>query len=151
LLSSQRSEAIADFQLGIGANPGSAMAVYSAIWLHIARTQAGQDDAEDLAPVVAKANLSKWPGPALKLFLGEGTSDEALAAAQDRNPETQKNQLCEANYYLGESALAHQQRTLAKTRFIAARDVCPKDYVEYAGALAELKKLSAAAPAAGRN
>jgi lipoprotein NlpI len=55
--------------------------------------------------------------------------------------------MCEGNFYSAEYSLMHQRRTAAATMFRAARDVCPKDYVEYAETLVELKKLGAPTPA----
>jgi len=43
------------------------------------------------------------------------------------------------NFYVGENALAHQKRTTALARFHAVQSSCIKDYVEYGGALADLK------------
>jgi len=56
--------------------------------------------------------------------------------------------VCEANFFTGEDALLHHQRTTALARLKAARDGCPKGDMDYAAALVELKRLGApAAPA----
>ncbi len=114
--------------------------------LHVAMKRQGQNDAQQLAPVVAAADLSKWPGPVLKLDLGQITADEVMAAAANPDANTQKGQVCEANYYTGEDALLHQQRATALARFKAASDGCPKNYIENAAAQAELKRLGSTAP-----
>jgi hypothetical protein len=102
----------------------------------------GHDDARLLAPVVAAADLSKWPGPALKLDMGQMTADDVMSAAANASADT-KWQICEANYFIGEDALFHHQRTLAMARLKAARDGCPKTDGAYAAALVELKRLGA--------
>ena len=49
--------------------------------LHVALKRQGHDDAQQLASVAAAADLSKWPGPVLKLDLGQMTADEVMVAA----------------------------------------------------------------------
>ena len=77
--------------------------------------------------------------------MGQMTADEVLAAAANPDAETQRDQFCEAHFYTGEDALLHHRRADATELFKAARDGCPKDYVEYGGALTELKHLAAPA------
>jgi hypothetical protein len=116
--------------------------------LHVAMKRQGRDDSHQLARVAAAADLSKWPGPALKLDLGQMTAGEVLAAAANPADERQKWHVCQANYFTGEDALLHNQRATALTRLKAARDGCPKWDAGYGAALAELKRLGAsAAPA----
>jgi len=48
---------------------------------------------------------------------------------------------CEAQFYLGQwHLLQHKQADAIRARRMAV-ETCPKDYNEYAGALAELKRL----------
>ncbi len=94
---------------------------------------------EELEEVAQKANLSYWPGPVLKYYLGQMTDDDLMAAAADPDPETHVGRACEVNFYVGENALAHQKRTAALARFRAVQGSCIKDYVEYGGALVDLK------------
>jgi hypothetical protein len=103
----------------------------------------GHDDAQQLARVAAAADLSKWPGPVLKLDLGQMTANEVLVAAASPGSDRQKWRVCEANYFTGEDALLHHQRTTALARLKAARDGCPKGDTDYAAAVAELKRLGA--------
>src|ERR1700733_580249 len=50
----------------------------------------GQDDAQQLARVAAVADLSKWPGPVLKLDLGQMTANEVLTAAASPGSDKEK-------------------------------------------------------------
>jgi lipoprotein NlpI len=109
--------------------------------LHVAMKRQGHDDAQQLASVAAATNLSKWPGPVLKLDLGQVTADEVMVAAANADADLQKFQVCEANYFTGEDALFHGQRTTALARFKAAREGCPKGDTEYGAALLELKRM----------
>jgi lipoprotein NlpI len=147
-LAGQTSQAAADFELAIGADPSTSTAVYAALWLHLTKARLHQAGNEELQRVAQKANLSIWPGPVLKFYLGQSTEVDLMAAAADPDPQTHVGRACEVNFYEGEDALAHQKRTTAVARFHAVQGSCIKDYIEYGGALAELKQMAApAAPA----
>jgi tetratricopeptide (TPR) repeat protein len=145
---SNLTAATADFEHTISAMPSSSAAVSAALLLHVVMKRQGHDDAQQLARVAAAADLSKWPGPVLKLDLGQVTANEVMVAAASGVSAWQKRRVCEANYFTGEDALLHHQRTTALARLRAARDGCPKGDTGYTAALAELKRLGApAAPA----
>ena len=147
LLQSHLTEAIADFEDVISHVPYSNTAIYAALMLHVAMKRQGHDDAHQLARVAAAADLSKWPGPVLKLDLGQMTADKVMVAATS-GADQQKWNVCEANYFTGEDALFHHQRATALARLKAARDGCPKGDMQHSAALEELKRLDAsAAPA----
>jgi lipoprotein NlpI len=112
--------------------------------LHLVMKRQGQDDAAQLAQVAAAGDLSKWPGPVLKLYLGQMTTEDVMKAANS-DIAMQKWRVCEANYFTGEDALLHHQQATALARLDAARDGCPKGDTEYRAALAELNGLGAPA------
>jgi tetratricopeptide (TPR) repeat protein len=141
LFQSNVTEAIVNFKDAISAAPSSRTTIFAALMLHVAMKRQGHDDAQQLASVAAATNLSKWPGPVLKLDLGQVTADEVMVAAANADADLQKFQVCEANYFTGEDALFHGQRTTALARFKAAREGCPKGDTEYGAALLELKRM----------
>jgi tetratricopeptide (TPR) repeat protein len=145
LLRSNRTAAIADFEDVISRAPSSRTAVFAALMLHVLMKRQGHDDALQLAPVAAVADLSKWPGPVLKFDLGQVTANEVMTAAASPGSDRQRWRVCEADYFIGEDALLHHQRATALAHLRAARDGCPKGDTEYATALAELKLLGASA------
>jgi lipoprotein NlpI len=144
---SNLTAAIADFEYTISAAPSSSAAVSSALFLHVVMKRLGHDDAQQLARVAAAADLSIWPGPVLKLDLGQATANEVMTAAASGVSAWQKWRVCEANYFTGEDALSHHQRGAALARFKAAQDSCPRGDTGYTAALAELKRLGASASA----
>jgi lipoprotein NlpI len=77
----------------------------------------------------------QWPFPVVKLFLEQGTPEAMLAAAD--KPEER----CEAQFYLGQWHLLRDARANSIEALRKAVESCPKDFIEYAGALAELKRL----------
>lgn len=42
-------------------------------------------------------DLSKWPGPVVRLYLGPSTPEALLAGVDDLNAETKKRRVCRAN------------------------------------------------------
>ena len=141
LFQSNLTAATASFKDAIAAAPSSMVAVFAALMLHVAVKGQRQDDAQELASVAAAADLSKWPGPVLKFDLGQMTADNLMKAAANADANIQKWQICEANYFTGEDALFHHQRTTALAHLKAARDDCPKGYSAYVAVLMELKRL----------
>ncbi|KAA6463006.1 tetratricopeptide repeat protein [Acidobacteria bacterium AB60] len=133
--------AIEEWDQVIAFSPSSKAAVLAAMDLHIAMRRLGRDDVERLSSVASAADLLTWPGPVLRLDLGQMTADQVVAAAAHASAEQQKWQVCEANYFTGEDALIHHQRATAISRLNAARDGCPKTEGSYAAALAELRRL----------
>jgi tetratricopeptide (TPR) repeat protein len=110
---------------------------YSILWLYLASARAGRQDAKmDLEKMAAGLKPAEWPFPVIRLFLGQATPEVMLAAAN--NPE----QRCEAQYYLGEWHLLRDARANAIKVLQEAVKGCPKDFIEYTGALAELKRLA---------
>jgi len=115
---------------------------YAVLWLYLARARAGEDGRGDLATQATRLNLSKWPGPVLALYLGNAAPEALLPAARDSDPKKQREQQCEAYFYLGQQALLRGDRAEAIRLFRAAVDTGVTDFIEYQGAQMELKRLS---------
>ena len=64
----------------------------------------------------------------VRLFLGETTPADVLAAANDPDPATRKDQLCEANFYSGELALLQGAKEEATRLFRLAAADCPRGF-----------------------
>jgi tetratricopeptide (TPR) repeat protein len=141
LFQSNLPAAVSDFEKTISGAPSSRSAVSAALMLHVAMKRQGRDDSRQLAQVAAAADLSKWPGPLLKLDMGRMTAGELLAAAANPGDYRQKWHVCQANYFTGEDALFHHQQATALVRLKAARDGCPKWDASYVATLVELKRL----------
>ena len=86
-------------------------------------------------------DMSAWPAPVIRLFLGESNAEQAFAAAFDADPKTRQAQTCEANFYSGEFALMNKNRKEAQRLFKLAADQCPPSFVESTAAVAELIRL----------
>ena len=97
-----------------------------------------------MAQASAQVDMTAWPAPVIRMFMGQMTPAATLAAADDPDPNKKKGQVCEANFYSGELALRTGAKDEATRLFRLAVGDCPKLYDEMAAAIAELKALGAA-------
>ncbi len=94
------ADALADFKKASALNPKDD---YSALWQDIAEHR---DRMPGHLTVAAKQlDMTAWPAPVVREFLGESDSAQTLFAAYDNDPKTRLEQTCEANFYGGEFAL----------------------------------------------
>jgi len=114
---------------------------YAALWLDVADKHSNLPSR--LSEAISQFDMTKWPAPVVRLYLGETTPEAVLAAADDPRPETKKGQVCEANFFIGELALQQGAKDEAAQLFRFAASNCPKDYVQLDAAVAELKALGA--------
>jgi tetratricopeptide (TPR) repeat protein len=127
------ADAAADFKKASELNPKDS---YAALWRDLAEYR---DRAPGhLAEAAKQLDMTAWPAPVVREFLGELNSAQTLAAAVDNDPKTRLGQTCEANFYGGEFALLKKNRQEAlRLLQLAARD-CPRSFIESAAAIAEL-------------
>lgn len=88
-------------------------------------------------------DMSKWPAPLIRLYLGELTPDAVLAAADDPDATAKKGRVCEANFYGGELVLQRGAKEEARRLLQLAAADCPRSFIEYDDANAQLKALGA--------
>ena len=96
-----------------------------------------------LAEATKQIDMTKWPAPLIRLFLGQTTPQALLAAADDPNAKTKQRKVCEVNFYSAELALHRHAKDEATRLFRLAATNCPKGFTERAAAHAELKALDA--------
>jgi lipoprotein NlpI len=132
------AKALADVNKASELDPTDA---YGALWLDIV---AQRDKVPSrLSDMISKIDMTQWPGPVIRMFLGQMTQAAVLAAANDPAPETKRGQICEANFYTGELELRQGSKNEAIRLFRLASSECPRDFLEQGFANAELKALSA--------
>ncbi len=124
--------AIADYKQAIELDRRSA---YPAIWLFVASTRSGKNAHADLEANAARIDHAEWPYPIIEMFLGNKNPEDILSAA------TNPNNRCEAQLYIGEWQLLQKDPGKAAPFLHKASETCPKDFVEYARAIAELKSM----------
>jgi lipoprotein NlpI len=118
-----------------------ASSTYRVLGLYLAKARAGDVDREGLAASATQLNLTRWPGPVVALYLGQITPEALVAAAQDPDPNTQRERQCEAYFYAGEHFLIQGQRAPAVQMFQAAVATGVTSLFEHSSAKAELRRL----------
>ena len=112
---------------------------YYPLWIDIIDRRANA--ASNLPQAIANLDMTKWPAPVIRLFLGETTPADVLAAADDPDANTKQGQICEANFYSGELALQQGAEDQAARLFTLAAAGCPRSFVEGPAASSELEAL----------
>jgi tetratricopeptide (TPR) repeat protein len=133
------AKAQADFKQANELNPRDA---YAALWLDL--TERRNNVPSHLAQAAKQLDMTAWPAPVVRLFLGQITPAGLLDAAHNADEETTKRQVCQANFYSGELALPHGTKDEVIRLFRLAAKECPTTFAESEGAYAELKTLGAA-------
>jgi lipoprotein NlpI len=137
LYSGDPAKAFADMNYAAELDPKDA---YNALWLDIIGHRGAIPSR--LSAAVSKIDMATWPGPVIRLFLGQLTPAALLAAADDPDPAKKRDKLCEANFYSGEMALRQQAKDEATRLFrVAGSDDCKKVDPEWRAAHAELRAL----------
>jgi lipoprotein NlpI len=124
-------QALSDANKGAELSPNL---VTAALWLEII----GGRKAE-LAAFAARADLTAWPGPVVKMMLGETTLEALLAAAEGLSPNQKTRNTCQASFYAGQLRMLEGARDEARGLFEMASTVCPQGFIEWFAANAELK------------
>ena len=127
------ADAEADFRKASELNPKDA---YAALWRDIAERHNAVPS--HLAEAAKQLDMTAWPAPAVRHFLGELNSAQLLAAADDKDPKTKLAQSCEADFYSGEFALLKKNRQEALRLLRLAASGCPRRFIESTAAIAEL-------------
>jgi lipoprotein NlpI len=115
---------------------------YNALWADIVGQR--NNVPSRLAQATLKIDMTAWPAPVIRMFLGQMTAADVLAAADDPDATKKKGQVCEANFYSGELALRAGEKDVATRLFRLAASDCPKTFDEWLAANAELEALGAA-------
>ena len=129
-------KALADISQASDLNPKDA---YHAVWLDII----GQRNKvpSRLAQAIPQLDMTVWPAPVVRMFLGQLTPAAVLAAADNADAKTKSDQVCEANFYGGELALRQNAKDEAIRQFKLAVSDCPHSFLEWDAANGELKTL----------
>ncbi len=103
---------------------------YYPLWIEIFAQR--NNAPSGLAEASSKVDLTVWPAPVVKYFLGQISFEDLLAAADDSNALKKKGRVCETNFYAGELALSKKTRDEAIRLFRLAASDCPHSFIEWA-------------------
>ena len=78
-----------------------------------------------------------------RAYIGMGANIDSPTGAPEATLAAARNtdERCEAQYYIGEWQLLRDARVEAVTALRFAAETCKKNFIEYYGAIAELKRL----------
>jgi lipoprotein NlpI len=127
-------DAVADFKKAAELNPKDA---YAALWRDLAERR-NNNVTGHLAEAAKQLDMTVWPAPVIRQYLGELSAEQTVGAAVDNDPRTKLAQTCEANFYGGELALLKKNKKEAQRQLRLAADECPRSFVESTAAIAEL-------------
>lgn len=118
---------------------GAAPSAYAVLWLHMARSKSGQDDASELSRNLTSVDLGAWPGTIVRLYEGQATSqDVQTAAGTSADTKMRQERSCQASFYIAEYQLLRRALNTAVPILQEAATRCPHDMAEYEGTIAEL-------------
>ncbi len=112
---------------------------YYPLWIDVINKRGNRSS--QLSQGLAQVDMSKWPAPVIRMFLGEATPAEVLAAADDPDPKVKQGQMCEANFYSGQIALQNGTKDEAARLFHLAANACAREFAEGGAARSELAAL----------
>jgi tetratricopeptide (TPR) repeat protein len=114
--------------------------VYPVLWLHLARLRLRQPDTPEFAANLGRLQAQAWPQPVVAFMARKLSGAELLMAAQLGDARTRTDRVCDANFFLGEDAVAAGQARNARHYFLAASKACPITSPSYTGTVAELHR-----------
>ncbi|MGZ3361543.1 MAG: hypothetical protein ACXU84_19645 [Xanthobacteraceae bacterium] len=115
------AESLADFDQAIELAPSGA---YRALWRDIAARRSNLPSR--LHQGTSQIDMTAWPAPVIRLFLGQMSPAAVLAAADDPDPKKKKSQMCDANFYGGELALIQGSKENARASFASRQEIVCK-------------------------
>ena len=139
LYGGKQDRALADINPASELDPKDA---YYALWVDIVNKRSSLPS--KLAQAMTQIDMTKWPAPVIRLYLGQLTSAAVLAGADDSDADVKQRRLCDANFFIGELALQQGSKDEASRLFRLAATGCSKDRTSGDGANAELKALGIA-------
>jgi lipoprotein NlpI len=114
---------------------------YIGLWLYIARKRAGVADAEQALGSDMRGMIVGMTPVITALYTGRTVPEAVIAAARHPDPARQREALCEAKFYTAHWHLIREDRDSALPLLREVQRDCPRNILEYEGAVAELRRL----------
>ncbi len=136
------ADAARDLTIAVQTHPPNRAKTYASLWLYLSQARASLEAEATRADKTSNLELNSGPGQVVSMFLGGVTPESVLTAAADPDAKKQREQLCEAYFYVGEYLLLQDRWDEAATMFRSALDTSVTEFLEYTGAKAELDRIS---------
>jgi lipoprotein NlpI len=115
------------------------MLLRAKLFRYLARAQAGETPAAaELEVNSGRLKTKEWPYAVIEFYLGKRSLEQTLDAAATPAEK------CAAQFYIGERYVLQNKAAEAQDALEKAAGTCPKDFLEYDSAQAELKRLKPA-------
>lgn len=120
---------------------------YHKIWCCIILRKLGRREEADkfikdyLKESAERFRQGQWIYPVLKYLAGEMTEDKVFDLARNDDPETSREQLCEAYYYIGACHLADGDLDKAEDLFRKCLDQQVNNFYEHGFAIRDLRTI----------
>jgi len=108
---------------------------YAMLFRYLARTRAGEEAAAELEANIGRLETKEWPYAVAELYLDRRSPEATLAAVSDADGR------CEAQFYIGQWHILKGRMLEARKKLEIAANTCPKTFIEYEVAVAELKQM----------
>ncbi len=108
---------------------------YSMLFRYLARTRGGEDATAELEANASRLKTKEWPYAVTELYLSKRSPTATLDAA------SKPDDRCEAAFYIGQWYVLKGDAKGAEAVLTTVVDTCPKAYIEYRAAVAELKRV----------
>ena len=138
------TKALADFRQSIRLGCDTPEYSHYRVWLARARTGEAEAATGELAAYLqtrATGKPNDWPAKVGQFLAGQLAEGAFLNAATNPDPQTDREQHCEAWFYAGSKRLIAGDKTTAAADFQKCLDTGVKNFEEYESAGAELKLL----------
>ncbi|MFO7900217.1 MAG: tetratricopeptide repeat protein [Planctomycetota bacterium] len=114
------------------------------IWLCLIRRKQGRRAEADkiVRNFLEDFDEEKWIAPVLRFLAGRITEQDVLSRAEHPEPERDREQHCEAYYYLGAAAMAEGKLDKAEAYFKKCVDQGVYNFYEHGFALRDLRVLA---------
>lgn len=132
---------VSDLTESLRLNPSQS---YAIIWRYLAQSRSGKPEIakSEFSAKLGPLDKTKWPAPIIDFLLGKSDPDALLKAAEHPDAESRRGQVCEAEFYVGEWHLLNLRLKEASDLLSRAEKTCPKTFIEYEAAVAELRRMT---------
>lgn len=129
--------ATTDLEAALKAQPNA----YIALWVFLARKYGGSADAEYLLERETRGIRSGWPDAVIALYGNRTNTESVVNAATDADQVRRREMRCEADFYIAHWHVLQNAQPRARSLLQQVQTACPKNLLEYEGAVAELRRL----------
>ncbi len=116
--------------------------LYLGIWRYILEARMGKDAKEELVESLKKFGKHDWPEPVALMLMGEISRQECLKKAENNNARLDREQKCEAYFYIAQDCLIKDEKKEAEDYFRKCVSTGVKNFYEYDLAGIELKRFN---------